>query len=152
MSLDAHDRIADELAGAVVGDLAATVGGHDLDAALAVEVLAQRQLVVGGAPPARVHGRVLQQEQRVGQLLGLALCLDVGLDGERVAIGDGAEWTHPQLIEMMWPVNRIVRPPSVSLSLAAYNVNAAGSSSSSRIRPRTAPRRPHRECGGRTRV
>ncbi len=69
----------------------------DVDAFGAVEVLAERQVLGAGAPPARVHGRVLEQQQRVGQLLGLAAGADVLLDGERVAVGDDAQVAHPQL-------------------------------------------------------
>ena len=39
-----HDRVADELPGPVVGELAAARGAHDVDAALAVEGLAERQV------------------------------------------------------------------------------------------------------------
>ena len=39
-----HDRIADELAGAVIGDPPAAVGGDHVDALGAVEVLAERQV------------------------------------------------------------------------------------------------------------
>src|SRR5215207_7111283 len=43
---DTHDRIADELAGAVVGELAAAWRAHDVDPALVVEGLAEQQLVL----------------------------------------------------------------------------------------------------------
>ncbi len=43
--VDRHDRVADELAGAVVGELAAAVGVDHVDAFGAVEVLAERQLL-----------------------------------------------------------------------------------------------------------
>ena len=55
----AHDRIANQLPRAVVGDAPAAVGGRDLDAALSVEVFAEGQLVGAGAPTARVDGGML---------------------------------------------------------------------------------------------
>ena len=69
---DAHDRVADELAGAVVGDAAAAVDVDDVDALAAVPGLAHRQLAGRRAPPARVDRRVLEQQQRVGDRVGLA--------------------------------------------------------------------------------
>ena len=42
--VDAHDRVADELAGTVVGDLPAPPGVDDVDPALEVPVLTERQL------------------------------------------------------------------------------------------------------------
>ena len=53
----AHDRVADELAGAVVGDPAAAVDVDDLDPLLGVERVAERQLSVAGPAPARVDRR-----------------------------------------------------------------------------------------------
>ncbi len=96
-SLDAHDRVADELAGAVVGDAPAAVGGDDLDPARAVEGLAERQLAVARASPTRVYGRVLEQQQRVGQLVSLALLADVLLRGKRLRVWDRAKVADPQL-------------------------------------------------------
>ena len=93
--VDAHDRIADQLAGPVVGDAPAAVGVDDLDPARAVEVLAEGQLAVGRAPTAGVDGRVFEQQQRVGQLLGQPAFADAQLQGERVAVGDRAQVAHP---------------------------------------------------------
>jgi hypothetical protein len=88
---DAHDRVADQLAGAVIGDAAAAVGRDDFDALGAVERLAQRQLAVAGAPTARVDGGVFQQQQRVGNLVGLAFRLQPSLEGKCLAVGDCSE-------------------------------------------------------------
>ncbi len=95
---DPHDGVADELPGAVVGDAPAAVGGHDLEATRTVEVLAERQLLRPGAPAAGVDGGVLEQQQRVGQLSGLATRGDVQLDGERLAVGDRAEVADPEVV------------------------------------------------------
>jgi len=43
-AVDAHDGIADELAGSVIGDAPAAVGLDHVDAACTVEVLSQREL------------------------------------------------------------------------------------------------------------
>src|SRR5204863_198396 len=92
-----HDRVADELAGAVVGDAPAAVDVDDVDALGAVPVFAHRQLALAGAPPARVDGRVLEQEQRVGDLVGLAARAQALLEGEGLPVLDLAEMGHPQL-------------------------------------------------------
>ena len=95
MSATAHDRIADELAGAVVGDASTAVGRNEVDAFRAVEVLGERQLALGRASPARVNGGMLQQEERVGQLIGLSLLTNLLLEGDRIEVGNRAEVAHP---------------------------------------------------------
>ena len=40
-----EDRVADHLAGAVIGDVAAAVGGLQVDAALLISLLGQKQVV-----------------------------------------------------------------------------------------------------------
>ena len=66
------DRVADEPAGAVIGDAAAAVGVHDLDPLHPVPVLAHRQLVGGRAATFRIDRRVLEQQQYVRDRAGLA--------------------------------------------------------------------------------
>ena len=66
---DAHDRVADELARPVVGDAPSAVGGDHVDALRRVEVLAEGELALGGAPAAGVDGGMLEQQERVGKLL-----------------------------------------------------------------------------------
>jgi hypothetical protein len=68
---DPHDRVADELPGAVVGEAAAAVALDDVDALRAIPVLAHRQVAGAGAPAERVDGRVVEQQQHVGLLAGL---------------------------------------------------------------------------------
>ena len=58
-----EDRVADELAGPVVGRLAAAVGLDDLD----LGALGHVQLARLGAAAERDHRRVLEQQHRVGQ-------------------------------------------------------------------------------------
>ncbi len=90
---DVHDRVADELAGPVVGDAPAAVGVDDLDApARGRSPRPSGSSSVARAPPARVHGRVLEQQQRVGQLSRLAPRADVLLDRKRVGVGHVPRW------------------------------------------------------------
>ena len=62
------DRVDDQLPGAVVGDAPAAVGVVDLDPLQLVPLRGHRQLRGLGAAPARVDGRVLEQQQHVGDL------------------------------------------------------------------------------------
>ena len=70
----------------MVGDLAAAVDVDDLDAAVAVPVLAERQLARDAAAPARVDRVVLEEQERVGDLLGLARLAQAVLQRERLAV------------------------------------------------------------------
>ena len=79
-----HDRVAHQLAGAVVGQPAAAVGALDVDALAEVPGLAHRQVGLVAAAAQRVDRRVLQQQQRVGQLPGLARRPAALLDRDRL--------------------------------------------------------------------
>ena len=73
---EADDRVGDQLAGAVVGDLAAAVGVADCDPLRFVPLGPHRQFGLGAAP-ARVDGGVLQLQQDVADLLALAALLQL---------------------------------------------------------------------------
>jgi hypothetical protein len=94
---DADDRIADELAGAVVGDLAAAVDVDDVDALRAVPVLAHAELAGGRAPPAGVDRLVLEEQERVRDRAGLARGAQAFLEIVRRAVLHDAEVDGPQL-------------------------------------------------------
>jgi hypothetical protein len=68
--VDAHDRVADELARAVVGQLPAARGLDDVDALGAAPVLAHRQIARLRAAPERVDGVVLEQQHHRVLLAG----------------------------------------------------------------------------------
>ena len=72
-----EDRVADQLAGAVERDAAAAVDEVQLGARLLHRGLGPHEVL--GLPPAagRVDGRVLQQDQRVGDLAASAACREV---------------------------------------------------------------------------
>ena len=109
---------------------------------VAVEVLAQRELVVARAPAARVDGRMLEQQQRVRYLLPLAALADVLLERQGVAVGDGAQLAHPELVvraRTLIIAHLLVSSLAPGLGRArdvSYRVSAAGASSSSRMRAR----------------
>ena len=91
-----HDRIGHELAGAVVGHAAAAVGVAHLDALGPVPVLAHGQVAGLGAPPLRVDGRVLEHEQQVRDLAGLAPLAERLLERHALPVRDRAELRHPE--------------------------------------------------------
>ena len=80
----------------MVGELAAAVDVDDVDPLRAVEVLAERQLAGERAPPARVDGRVLEQQQRVRDRVGLARGAHALLQRERLAVLDDPELADPE--------------------------------------------------------
>ena len=85
--MQVEDRVADELAGPVVGRLAAAVGLDDLDVGAFRDV----QLARLGAPAERDHRRVLEQEDRVRQRAALNGAGERPLQLPRLAVGDEAE-------------------------------------------------------------
>ena len=81
-----EDRVADELAGAVVRDVAAAL---DLESGVSPR---SSRLSRFALRPAREHVRVLDEQQRVGDLAGLAL-----LDERELARPDGGVVARPEI-------------------------------------------------------
>ena len=86
-----EDRVADQLAGAVVGHVAAAVDLVEGNAA-ALEQLVRRQNVgtVGVAAQGE-HGRMLQQQEHVGDAILLAEIDELGLQAQGLGVVDAAE-------------------------------------------------------------
>ncbi len=95
--VDPDDRIADELTGSVVGDLAAPVGLDHLDPLHPIPVLAHRQLTRSRPPAPGVDGVMLEQQHHIGDRVPLAGRPDALLELERLAVLDRAQMTDPQL-------------------------------------------------------
>ena len=85
------DGIADELAGAVVGDIAAAIDLVQLHAALCEQFVAGEDIGAMRVAAKREHRRMLQQQQRVADEVLLARSDDLLLDGEAFRVGDAAE-------------------------------------------------------------
>ena len=96
--VDAHDRVADELARTVVGHAPAAVGVDDVDALAEVPGLTHRQLARPGAPAAGVDGRVFEQQERVGDRAGLTRRAHALLERERRAVLDDRQPADPELV------------------------------------------------------
>jgi hypothetical protein len=89
---EVEDRVADELARAVVGRAPAAADLDDLDAAALVLLGRQRQLLVAdGARAERDHRLVLEQHDRVGDRLLVSGSGQLLHDGERLPVGSHAE-------------------------------------------------------------
>src|SRR5207342_1378618 len=84
------DWIRDQLPRPVVGDPAAAVGVADLDPLHLVPLARHRQLPLARAPPARVDGRVLEQQQHVGDGPLQARLAQPALGDEPLLVGDQA--------------------------------------------------------------
>ena len=80
-----EDRVADELAGPVVGRLAAAVGLDDLDLGAVGDV----QLARLGAPAERDHRRVLEQQHRVGHRAARDRVREAALHLPALLVSDG---------------------------------------------------------------
>ena len=86
-----EDRVSDELAGAVVGHVAAPVDAVEVDAAAGALVGVEHQVGLVGATPQRVDAGMLEQQQHVADLAGLATGGEVSLPvpGRQVGHGPG---------------------------------------------------------------
>ncbi len=92
-----EDGIADELAGAVVRDLAATVGLVDLDAFAREQFVAGDNVRSCGIAAERENRWVLHEEQGVTDGAGLARGDDLVLEAQAFGVGDAAELEQMQM-------------------------------------------------------
>ena len=102
--VQAHDRIGDQLARPVVGDLAATLDALDLDAARASSLGRREDVRRVGVPPERQDGGMLEQQQLVADPTGRALVDEPLLEGLGVAVGDPPE---PARLERRAPTGAV---------------------------------------------
>src|SRR5215211_9494173 len=94
----AYDRVAHELARAVVGDAPAAIGIDYVDALPQVPVLTHRELIRSRATALRVDRRVLEQEKHVRNLALLTGALDVLLELARIPVGHHPWANGPNLV------------------------------------------------------
>ena len=88
-----EDRIADDLAGTVIGDVAAASGLEDLDAARRERVSVRedvRAAAVSSTPSVRTGG-CCRSSSSVGDATGAALLDERALQRERLGVGNDAE-------------------------------------------------------------
>ena len=81
----------------MVGELAAARRAHDVDPALAVEGLAERQVARVRAAPDGVDRRVLEQQHQLRQLARDHALAQALLQRRRLAVLDPAEVADPEL-------------------------------------------------------
>ena len=67
-----EDGVADELAGTVIGDVAAAVDLVEGNAARSEQLVGGENIGAVGVAPQREHGRMLEQQQRVADAFLLA--------------------------------------------------------------------------------
>ena len=96
VGVEVDDRVADELAGAVVGDVAAAAGLVDFEAARAEELGRHEHVIDLGGATQREDRLVLEQEQRVRDLAALPRGLQALLELVRGPVGDA---TEPMYVE-----------------------------------------------------
>src|SRR5439155_2315669 len=86
-----EDRIADQLAGTVIGDVAAAIDLEARDAARRKFRLVEKDVVAGATPADGVGVRMLEQNQRVGDQAGAALVCYSSLEVPGFLIRNPAE-------------------------------------------------------------
>jgi hypothetical protein len=85
------DGVANELAGAMIGDVAATVDLVELNAALLQELIRCEDVGATGIPAECKYRRVLKQKKGIADEVLLTCCDDLLLDREGFGIGDATE-------------------------------------------------------------
>jgi hypothetical protein len=91
IAAEIEDGVADELAGAVIGDVAAAIDLVHLHSTLGEEIVASEDVGAVGVAAEGEDGRMLQHEESVADEVLLASGDDLLLDGESFAVGDAAE-------------------------------------------------------------
>ena len=86
-----EDRVADHLAGAVVGDVAAAAGLEHLEAALAQRLGGEEHVLRARVAPEREDRVVLEQQQLVRDAPGLPFGDQALLDLQPASVGDSPE-------------------------------------------------------------
>jgi hypothetical protein len=88
---EVENRVADQLARPMVGDVAATIDVKYLGAARGEELSGNQHILGPGVAPQRVDVRVLEEEKRVGNVPSFALCNFRFLQFEPVGVIHRAE-------------------------------------------------------------
>jgi hypothetical protein len=86
-----EDRVADQLAGAVVGHVAAAVDLVEGDAAAFEQLVRCQNVGTVGVTAQGEHGRVLQQQEHVADAILLAEIDELGLETQGLGVVDAAE-------------------------------------------------------------
>ena len=91
VAAEVEDGVADELAGAVVGDVAAAVDFVDFYGSAGEQVVGGQDVGAGGVAAEGEDGWVFEEEERVADEVGFAGGYDFGLEAEAFGVGDAAE-------------------------------------------------------------
>ena len=86
-----EDGVADELAGAVIGDVAAAVDLVEGDAARGKQLIGGENVGAVGVAAQRKHRRMLEQQQHVADAVLLAQRDQLLLQAKGFSVGDAAE-------------------------------------------------------------
>ena len=86
-----EDGVADELAGAVIGDVAAAIDLVQGDAAAGQQLVGGENVGAAGVAAQREHGRVLEQQKHVADAALLAQSDQLFLQAQRFGVVHAAE-------------------------------------------------------------
>ena len=91
VAAEVENGIADELAGAVVGDVAAAVDLVDFDAFGCESLVGEEDVGAGRVAAEGEDGRVLEEDQGVADFIRFAGSDDFGLDAQTFKVGDATK-------------------------------------------------------------
>ena len=91
VAAEVEDGVADELAGAVVGDVSAAVNLVDFDAFGGEGFVGEQDIGSGGIAAEGEDRRVFQQDKGVTNLVRFSGGYDFGLDAQAFSVGDAAK-------------------------------------------------------------
>ncbi len=97
IAAEIEDGVADELAGAVVGDVAATIDLVDLDAAACEQFVTGEDVGAGGIAAEGENGWMLEKDERVPDGTGFACRDEFGLDVQAFGVRGAAELKEMQV-------------------------------------------------------
>ena len=91
IAAEIEDGIADELAGAVIGDVSAALGLVNFNVFVGELRIGSEDVGAGGIASKREDGRVLKQQKRVRDEAGFARGDDFGLEAQAFRVADATE-------------------------------------------------------------
>ena len=142
-----QDRIADDLAGAVVGDVATAIAGMEFHVFLREQLVRDAQIVARAVAAEGDDVRMLAEEQHVGNGAGLAGGDELALQFVRRGVGDQAVIDYQQVLvacgNLISSSGDDKRPAlAFALNGVASPSTCAGRSSATLLLERIVPPRP----------
>jgi hypothetical protein len=91
LTAEVEDGIPDELAGAMIGDVATALDLVNFYALGCEVFVIEEDVGAVGVAAEGQDGRVLEEDERIADLVGFAGSNDLGLDAKALSVGDATE-------------------------------------------------------------